>query len=248
MNKKSVTEYPNAPDIESSTWDYATRFAGPVGEWLLRQQIEATREILSHRWPNQSGLSVLDVGGGHGQNIDVIGELGHELTIIGSNEDCAEVIKVSLNNGKVRFDTASLLSLPYDDDSFDIVICYRILSHMESWQELIQELTRVSRHLVLVDYPSKRSVNIVADLLFTIKRRIEKNTRRYGCFSDNEIDDVFIRNGFTRTNRRRQFFFPMAVYRLVGSVRFATLAAWIFRTSGLTRVFGSPVISAYRPD
>lgn len=248
MNKQPITDYPNAPDIESSTWDYVTRFDGPVGEWMIRQQIDATRECITQRFPDRSGLSVLDVGGGHGQNIALIKELGHHLTIVGSTPDSNEVIKSSVESGEVKYEVASLLSLPYEDDSFDVVICYRILSHMELWQELIGELTRVARHLVLVDYPSKRSFNILSDLFFTLKKQIEKNTRRYGCFSDGEIDAAFLGYGFSRTARRRQFFLPMAVHRLIGSLAISKFTAAVFRKSGLTGLFGSPVISAFQPN
>ena len=247
MDTDFVTAFTNTPDIDSSTWDYAHRFAGPVGEWLLSRQIEATREFIKQRWPSDSGLSVLDVGGGHGQNIDLINELGHELTILGSTNGCAEVIQNQIESGRVKFDIGSLLTLPYNDDSFDIVICYRVLPHMECWQELIGELARVSRYLVLVDYPSKCSVNIAADTLFKIKHRIEKNARPFHCFLDREIDDVFNHAYFNRVNQRRQFFLPMVFYRLVGNLHFAKSASWVFRKSGLTGLFGSPVISAYQP-
>lgn len=248
MNNKSITNYPNAPDIESSTWNYATRFDGPVGQWMLRQQIDATRECIAQCVPNRSDLSVLDVGGGHGQNIAVINELGHHLTIVGSTPDSNEVIKSTVKSGEVRYDVASLLSLPYEDDSFDVVICYRILSHMELWQELVGELTRVARHLVLVDYPSKRSFNIFSDLFFMLKKGIEKNTRRFGCFSDGEIDATFRSCGFSRTTRRRQFFLPMAGHRLIGNLTISKFTAAIFRKSGLTGLFGSPVIAAFQPN
>jgi ubiquinone/menaquinone biosynthesis C-methylase UbiE len=248
VKKKSITDYPNAPDIESSTRDYATRFDGPVGEWMLRQQTDATRKCIARRLPDRSSLSVLDVGGGHGQNIALINELGHHLTIVGSTPDSNEVIKSSVESGEVKYEVASLLSLPYEDDSFDVVICYRILSHMELWQDLIGELTRVARHLVLVDYPSKRSFNIFSDMFFILKKRIEKNTRRYGCFSDSEIDAIFLRCGFSRKERRRQFFLPMAGHRLIGNLTVSKFIAAIFRKSGLTALFGSPVISAFQSD
>ena len=247
MNQKSITDYPNAPDIESSTWDYASRFSGPVGEWMLQQQIDATKDFLLQHWPDEKGLSVLDVGGGHGQNISLVNALGHRLTILGSDESCNQVVKKDLDSGLADFNVGTLLALPYADNSFDVVICYRILSHMDSWQALIGELTRVARHLVLVDYPSKRSFNIVSDVLFLFKKQIEKNTRRYGYFSDDDVDAVFVGNGFYRSNRRRQFFLPMAIYRLIGNLWFSKLAAGIFRGTGLTATFGSPVISAYRP-
>jgi 2-polyprenyl-3-methyl-5-hydroxy-6-metoxy-1,4-benzoquinol methylase len=245
MSTKSITDYPDAPDIESSTWGYAGRFAGPVGEWLLGQQVEATRKAFAEHFPQAGGLQVLDVGGGHGQNIALMQELGHELTIFGSARATTEVIAQALERGEATLDSGSLLKLPYDDDSFDVVICYRMLSHMESWQQLAGELSRVARGMVLVDYPCKRSVNFIADALFLLKKRIEKNTRRYGVFHDREIDAAFADRGRRCCYRYRQFFFPMALYRAIGNACFCRFAAKIFRSMGLTGLFGSPVIAGY---
>ena len=174
MNSKTVTQFPDAPDIESSTWDYASRFSGVVGEWLLAQQINATRNAISTLFGDTAPLKVLDVGGGHGQNIALMKELGHELQIVGSDPMCREVIQKELDNGSVQFEVASLIDLPFEDNSFDLVICYRILSHMASWEKLIEEMVRVSKTAVLVDYPSRKSLNVFSDLLFAAKKKIEK--------------------------------------------------------------------------
>lgn len=245
MSKKPITDYPDAPDIESSTWDYAGRFKGGVGDWLLEQQTNATRKAFENLCQGSRGLRVLDIGGGHGQNIALMQELGHLLTIFSSEHASTEVIQDALDRGEASLDTGSLLQLPYAEDSFDVVICYRILSHMASWQELAGELSRVARNLVLVDYPSKRSVNIIADALFVLKKSVEKNTRRYGIFSDSEVDDAFISCGRRCTFRYRQFFLPMALYRFIGHTGFCRFAAGGFRLLGLTGLFGSPVIAGY---
>ncbi len=247
MSDKTITNFINAPDIESSTRDYAGRFGDGIGQWLLSHQVEATRRAITERWPETRGLSVLDVGGGHGQNVELIYELGHQLTVVGSDQSCTEMIKDQIESGKTMFDVAPLLELPYGDNSFDIVICYRILSHMHSWQELVGELTRVAREIILVDYPSRKSVNYASELLFVIKKKIEKNTRPFNCFEDHLVDDEFSVYGYSRSYQYKQFFMPMALYRMLGNVAFATRMARLFRKIGLTDRLGSPVISGYSP-
>jgi len=247
LNQKVLTNFPNAPDIESSTWDYSRRFDGPVGAWMLQQQVAATATVLEKSFSEHTSLKVLDVGGGHGQNIELLSQLGHKLTIVGSSESCVEVIKGYIVGDKVKFVVSPLLQLPYEDNSFDVVICYRILSHMESWKELIAELTRVAKHLVLVDYPTTKSVNIAGELFFWLKKKVEGNTRRYGCFMDKEIDSVFGSNHFYCIYQHKQFFLPMALHRVFGMLSFSKSVSKIFRIVGLTRFFGSPSISGYRP-
>ena len=168
MEKRSVTAYPDAPDIESSTRDYAYRFRGPVGAWFLQCQADATRNLL-----NGTGLSVLDVGGGHGQNVDTVVDLGHSLTIFGSTDSTTEMIQQDIDNGRIRYESGSFLELPYDDNSFDVVISYRTLSHMDHWSPYVAELARVSRSTVIVDFPSSRSFNILYNPMFFIKKNIE---------------------------------------------------------------------------
>jgi len=59
---KTVSEFPETADIETASEDYARRFAGEVGAWLLQLQALATLQMLA-AYP---GAAVLD-GGGHGQ-------------------------------------------------------------------------------------------------------------------------------------------------------------------------------------
>jgi len=240
-----ITNYPNAPDIESSSWSYAERFNGAIGKWLLSHQESATRTAIESEVINAVGLRVLDVGGGHGQNIDLIHGMGHSITVYGSDQSCAEVIAEKISSGLVSFDSGPLLELPYGDNSFDVVLCYRILSHMESWEELVSELVRVADKLVLIDYPSVRSVNFASGVLYGVKKGIEKNTRPFKCFRDREIDQLFSRNGCARVFRHRQFFLPMALYRLINNVAVSRMLYSVFRTLGLIRGFGSPVIAGY---
>ncbi len=216
------------------------RFSGKIGEWFLDVQNHASKTLI-----NGKALRVLDVGGGHGQNIQTIHSLGHTLTILGSNDECGHRIQSDITLGKVQFNTGSFLSLPYADRSFDVVITYRTLSHMDNWEAFIEELCRVSSHSVIIDYPEKFSFNVFSNFLFFLKKYVEKNTRRYLCFNQRQIDDAFSLHGFTHQARYKQFLLPMAAHRMLRMKTLSVFGEGLFRALGLTPLFGSPVVSCF---
>src|SRR5215210_5205934 len=61
----------------------------------------------------------------------------------------------------------------YPDRAFDAVICYRLMAHSIDWHRLVGELCRVSAHRVVLDYPARRSMNILPSVCFSIKRTVE---------------------------------------------------------------------------
>ncbi len=197
MSKRPITDYPDAPDIESSTQDYASRFQEQVGAWFLRCQKQATQKLLKG-----TNLKILDVGGGHGQNIEAITELGHSLTILGSPSSSTEMIQDAIENNTVTFETGSLLDLPYQNNAFDVVISYRTISHMDQLDSFIGELSRVAKTMVIVDYPSSCSFNILYSTLFFLKKRFEKNTREFNTFSSTTIVRYFENNKFGLNSHR----------------------------------------------
>ena len=65
------------PDVETSSEDYARRFAGGVGAWFVEAQARITLELLAP-WPR---ARVLDVGGGHAQLTGPLVEAGYDVTV-----------------------------------------------------------------------------------------------------------------------------------------------------------------------
>ena len=228
-------------DVESSSETYARRFEGPVGRWFVDSQTRLTLECLAGL---PAGASILDVGGGHAQVAPPLVEAGYRVTVVGSDPSCGERLEPLTSTGRCRFEVANLQALPYDDQAFDAVVCYRLIAHSVDWRHLIAELCRVARHRVIVDYPARRSVNVASNLLFTFKHSIERGTTRpFALYGRGEIAGAFGAAGFTVASERPQFLFPMAFYRLAGSVRLARGAEGLVRTLGLTGLLGSPVIA-----
>jgi SAM-dependent methyltransferase len=230
-------------DVETSSADYARRFAGPVGEYFLEVQARATLELLA-AWP---AASVLDVGGGHGQLTGALVGAGYAVTVFGSAEVCRERVQPFVERGQARFQAGDLLALPFPDRAFDVCLCYRLLPHVTRWQALIAELCRVARLAVVVDYPTRRSANLLGTSLFGLKKGVEGNTRPFAVFRDAEIEASFRSRGFRVTGRRPQFFIPMALHRALGVAPLARGLEAAARTLGLTRALGSPVILRLEP-
>jgi SAM-dependent methyltransferase len=228
-------------DVESSSKRYARRFDGPVGQWFLEVQARITLECLAGL---PAGAAVLDVGGGHAQVAPALVEAGYRVTVVGSHSSCGERLRPLTTAGQCRFDVGDLLALPYADQGFEAVVCYRLLAHSVDWRRLIGELCRVARHRVVVDYPARRSVNVASEALFRIKNSIERGTTRpFALYDRGEVARAFEAAGFAVTAVRPQFFLPMALYRLAGSARLARSAEGLARSLALTSLLGSPVIA-----
>jgi len=229
------------PDIESSSEAYAKRFSGPVGQYFLQVQQNAVTRLLA---PG-TNLTILDVGGGHAQLTPFLTEAGCDVTVLGSTAAGRIQLDSRIGADAYQYDVGDLLALPYDNDTFDVVIAIRLLPHLHQWEKFISELCRVSRSSVIVDYPDKRSANYFADMLFTAKKAVEKDTRPYRCFSSREMERSFSQSAFQSAQSIRQFAVPMAFHRALRSRAISETLEKITALTGLQQTFGSPVIRKF---
>ncbi len=238
MNESNPAPFPETADIETSGEDYARRFSGPVGEWMLSVQERAVAGYLRDR----PGASVLDVGGGHAQLAGPLVQRGHAVTVLGSADICRERVAALVEAGQCAYVTGNVIALPFDDNSFDVVVSVRLLPHCERWPELLAELSRVARHAVIVDYPALSLLNRMAPWLFGLKKKLEGNTRTWISFKHRDVADAFARNGMSVAARQGQFWWPMVLHRKLKCVAVSRLLEGCVAVLGLTRLFGSPIV------
>jgi len=187
------------------------------------------------------GTTVLDVGGGHGQLTPFLADAGYDVTVAGSSDACFSRLIKRYEN-RVKYVTSDLLNLPFADQSYDLIISVRLISHIQSWERLIREFCRVAKHSIIIDYPSTVGMNALTPLLFNLKKRIEKNTRTYTSFSRSELAREFHKHAFYITKTHAQFFLPMVVHRALGGPRYLQLLEKVFAKVRLTQAFGSPIL------
>jgi SAM-dependent methyltransferase len=234
----STNNFPETADIETSSEDYASRFTGAIGDWLLKVQEKATLHMLSP-YP---GATVLDVGGGHGQITSALIENGYHTTVLGSDEICKKRIQAFVDQGLCKFDVGNVLDLPYPDRTFDVVISYRFLAHVSHWQKFLSELSRVADKAIIVDYPTVRSVNYIAPLLFNLKKGVERNTRPFICYQEAELLNYLHSLGMIQTDRYAQFFWPMVLHRMLKTPSLSSALEKFTQVLGLNYLLGSPVV------
>ena len=230
------------PDIETASADYARRFSGPIGEFLLRRQASGVRRLLG------SGplrpMTALDVGGGHAQLTPLLLECGFDVWVQGSAPVCGERIEplVAANEGRLHFVASPLSSLPFPDRYFDLVVGIRLLAHVERWRELLGEMARVCRHRLMVDYSPLVGLNALRPMLFPLKRRIEGNTRPYFNYAKGDLIGELRCAGFQRFAVEKQFLVPMAIHRALENPTLSDMVETMCRLFGLTALLGSPAL------
>lgn len=233
------------PDIHTASKQYQKRFSGVIGKWILEKQLRSVLKLLS----NPSIHTVLDVGGGHAQIAPYLSDNQYEVTVTGSSQECRQQLESYINDGRIQFLCSNMTAIPVPDESFDAVVCLRQLCHIDDVDALIRECCRISRHIVIADYPSQKSLNIFSRLFFPMKRWLEKNTRTFSVFKDRDVKAHLRKHSFHVRSQIRQFFLPVSFYRLIGILTLAIFSECLFEHVKLTENYGSPVIfSAEREE
>ena len=229
-------------DQETSSDKYATRFSGKIGQWFLQIQSQKVLDCLA----SCNIKTVLEIGGGHGQLVNTYLKLNIQPTIYSSDPICASRVQYYIDKGQIKFETGNLIKLPYPDKFFDAVVSIRLLAHCPPWDQLISEMCRVSKNIVIVDYPPLESFNVLYDFLYNIKAKFEGTTRPFTIFKNATIRNAFNNYGFKLYKNLPQFFMPMVVYRKLKSVPLAKLIETICSVLLLTKFLGSPTISCFK--
>lgn len=228
-------------DFDPSTDRYAERFAGPTGSWLLARQTAAL-EHLAAPWP---AARVLDVGGGHGQIARPLLKTGHDVTVLASSE-AAFGQAARLRDRGLKLVVGSLMDPPFADQSFDIVVSFRIMAHIGDWPRYLSGLARVARKAVIVDFPTPGGANALEPILFSVKKKLEGDTRRYDVIGKAEIRETFSDLGFEPAGEVGQFVLPMVLHRKLKAPMISGVLEGVLAGAGLAKAFGTPVVIAAR--
>lgn len=228
-------------DCHTSGAEYAERFSGKTGDFMLEKQNEVLREFLG----GLRGKRVLDAGGGHGQNAGAVLSAGGEYTALASSPGSDRMLRKKLAELSVEpsdaIEYGGLEKFPFPDRSFDIAVSFRIISHVPDWRLFLGELCRVSGERVIIDFaPAARP--FLEKAVFLVKGRFETASRDFTTQSAAEIAAAARESGFYLKALERQFILPMFAHRLADGGAFFGLERAAVKL-GLTRFFGGPAVA-----
>lgn len=98
-----------------------------------------------------AGKTVLEVGAGRGYLSNLMSET-HEVTAC----DIVVPEKIKQKFPKITFVEANIEELPFEDASFDTVVCTHTLEHVQRLSQAIAELRRVTRERLIIVVPKQR--------------------------------------------------------------------------------------------
>jgi SAM-dependent methyltransferase len=213
----------------------------------LEVQARAVAAVLPAT-PTSGAVRALDVGGGHGQLTPLLLERGYEIWVQGSAPVwSARLARLQQRHPeRLHLLAADLWRLPFADRSFDLVLGFRLLAHVEATEALVDEMCRVSRNAVVVDYAPLWSANLLEPLLFRLKRMLEGNTRPFFCYTRRQLAGWLAARGFGEVHQVKQFWLPMVVHRKLASPERSAALEAFGRKLGLTGLIGAPVVLAAR--
>lgn len=90
-------------------------------------------------------VDLLDVGCGGGFLTNALALEGHNVTGIDLSPSSLEIAKKYDRTGKVRYLEADAYTLPFENESFDVVCAMDILEHVTEPERLIREASRLLR-------------------------------------------------------------------------------------------------------
>jgi ubiquinone/menaquinone biosynthesis C-methylase UbiE len=107
-------------------------------------------------------------------------------------EQIAIARRGSSNIANLTFQEADAIDLPFDDKSFDVVISFGVLHHVDKWQTALTEVKRVLR---------PGGYFIFAEVIYpeTVTNMDKSSSHSFGLASVDvdEVNSFFKKNGFT---------------------------------------------------
>jgi ubiquinone/menaquinone biosynthesis C-methylase UbiE len=106
---------------------------------------EVWKEVLSNLFERK--MRILDVGAGTGFLALILAELGHEVFGIDLSKGMLEVAREKARKSKlsIEFKLGDAENLPFENGSFDAVICRHLLWTLPNPQKALKEWSRVVR-------------------------------------------------------------------------------------------------------
>lgn len=134
----------------------------------------------------EENAKILDVGFGLGYGLNILAIKAQEVNGIDVDSKVLEYCRNTLVGRNPRLNILDIFdgyTIPFPDETFDVVTCVDVIEHVEDFNRLIKEMIRVSRKGVFLSTPNRRPE-------FTNKDGSPKNYWHLREWSYKEFDEI----------------------------------------------------------
>jgi ubiquinone/menaquinone biosynthesis C-methylase UbiE len=137
--------------------DYSVKLAkqgkykkrGLINSFFNKRHLNATGSFINHNKIKR----ILDVGCGEGMPLYYLQSKLNDAQIYGIDNDFEKIEMIKRNITKGNFTEGDIYSLPFENKSFDLIICLEVLEHLRFPEKALLEIKRVSSGSCLFSVP-----------------------------------------------------------------------------------------------
>ena len=144
----------------------------PVVRAFAEPKVDFIRACIENDQGGSEIGQILDVGSGNGFFTRPLARWA-SCTALDFSERMLE-----LNPVDVAKVCASVLAMPFPDNSFDLVFCSNLLHHISDPAAAVLEMTRVSSRYVVLSEPNRNNPLMFA---FGLIKSVERGTLKFNC-------------------------------------------------------------------
>ena len=123
------------------------------GNPIARAHIRRFQRVIGDRLAPFAPRSILDAGCGEGFTLAALAARFPGVALTGIDADEAAIAFARTHAGEATFSTADLYALPFEDASFDAVVCSEVLEHVAAPERALAEVLRVAGRVAVVTVP-----------------------------------------------------------------------------------------------
>lgn len=176
--------------IEGEQWqEYESPVWGIKYKKSLKIQkiIELIREIINLNFNGRESIKLIDVGCGDGYLLKEIARKLPEIDLFGIDlsENRVEMAKKFVPTAMLK--TADAQDMPFEDQTFDIVVCSEVIEHCLDDTKVLAELSRISKpnSFLILTAPNFYTFESISRVL--IGRRIAPPSYHLREYSYNQL-------------------------------------------------------------
>jgi SAM-dependent methyltransferase len=169
---------------------------------------------LIRKQTSEKNLKILNVGVATGHTSELLSEFG-EVTSVEYDKQCYEYLKTFLKGEIIN---ASITSLPFNDNTFDLVCAFDVIEHVKEDQSGVNELGRVCKKngIIFITVPAH-------NFLWSEHDVINHHIKRY---TEKEVLQLFSKYTTIYSSYFNFFLFPpIALFRILKTLIFGLPAA-----------------------
>ncbi|MEM2779992.1 MAG: methyltransferase domain-containing protein [Candidatus Bathyarchaeia archaeon] len=203
--------------LKDDQWEYLER--GPA-KHLHRHRLNAILEILRSVSLLKTNVRVLDLGCGDGVitlNVARLTELATG-SIVGLDMDIVRLKRAKRKDYDkiVSFCKGTALSLPFQEDIFDIIILHHVIEHIKNDKKVIAECYRVlSNHgLLIIGIPNEGG--FIGNIIRLCHKEAYSKSEHVNFYSAESISRMLTENGFKIVSLKRfGFLVPIMIIHYI---------------------------------